>query len=136
MHSFIYLASQSPRRQELLQQIGVQFELLLADAREDAESLEAHIAGESALEYVERVTLAKVDAALQRLKKRDLPWAPILCADTTVAIVIDGQETILGKPEDEVDAKRILKLLSGKTHQVHTAVAVLGSENETPKQLI
>ena len=59
MHSFIYLASQSPRRQELLQQIGVQFELLLADASEDAESLEVHIAGESALEYVERVTLAK-----------------------------------------------------------------------------
>ena len=120
MHSFIYLASQSPRRQELLQQIGVTFELLLADATEDAESLEAHVAGEPALNYVQRVTLAKVTAALQRLQKRHLAWAPILCADTTVAIVIDGKEMILGKPEDEADAKRILKLLSGKTHQVHT----------------
>jgi len=136
MHSFLYLASQSPRRQELLQQIGVTYELLLADATEDVESLEAHIANEPSLSYVQRVTLAKVNAALQRLQKRHLPWAPILCADTTVAIVIDGKEIILGKPEDEVDAKRILKLLNGKTHQVHTAVAVLGNENEPPKQLI
>lgn len=136
MHSFIYLASQSPRRQELLQQIGVTFELLLADATEDAESLEAHVAGEPALNYVQRVTLAKVTAALQRLQKRHLAWAPILCADTTVAIVIDGKEMILGKPEDAADAKRILKLLSGKTHQVHTAVAVLSNENEPPKQLV
>ncbi len=136
MHSFIYLASQSPRRQELLQQIGVAFELLLADATEDAESLEDHIAGEPALSYVQRVTLAKVTAALQRLQKRHLAWAPLLCADTTVAIVIDGKEMILGKPEDEADAKRILKLLSGKTHQVHTAVAVLSNENEPPKQLV
>ena len=136
MHSFIYLASQSPRRQELLQQIDVAFELLLADATEDAESLEAHIAGEPALNYVQRVTLAKVTAALQRLQKRHLAWAPILCADTTVAIVIDGKEMILGKPEDAADAKRILKLLSGKTHQVHTAVAVLSNENEPPKQLV
>jgi septum formation protein len=136
MHSFLYLASQSPRRQELLQQIGVTYELLLADATEDVESLEAHIANEPSLSYVQRVTLAKVNAALQRLQKRNLPWAPILCADTTVAIVIDGKETILGKPEDEMDAKRILKLLSGKTHQVHTAVAVLGSKNEPPKQLV
>ena len=136
MHSFIYLASQSPRRQELLQQIGVTFELLLADATEDAESLEAHIAGEPALNYVQRVTLAKVTAALQRLQKHHLAWAPILCADTTVAIVIDGKEMILGKPEDEADARRILKLLSGKTHQVHTAVAVLSNENEPPKQLV
>ena len=136
MHSFIYLASQSPRRQELLQQIGVTFELLLADATEDAESLEAHVAGEPALNYVQRVTLAKVTAALQRLQKRHLAWAPILCADTTVAIVIDGKEMILGKPEDAADAKRILKLLSGKTHQVHTAVAVLSNQNEPPKQLV
>ena len=80
MHSYIYLASQSPRRQELLHQIGVEFELLLADATEDAESLEAHIHGESALSYVERVTLAKLDAAAQRLLSCHLPWAPILCA--------------------------------------------------------
>ncbi|MFM6922297.1 MAG: Maf family protein, partial [Polynucleobacter victoriensis] len=70
MHSYIYLASQSPRRQELLHQIGVKFELLLADSSEDAESLETHIPNESALIYVERVTLAKLDAAEQRLLKR------------------------------------------------------------------
>ena len=136
MHSYIYLASQSPRRQELLHQIGVEFELLLADATEDAESLEAHIHGESALSYVERVTLAKLDAAEQRLLSRHLPWAPILCADTTVAIVLDDKEIILGKPEDEADAKRILQILSGKTHQVHTAIALLATQGNKPKVLV
>lgn len=136
MHSYIYLASQSPRRQELLHQIGVKFELLLADASEDAESLETHIAHESALTYVERVTLAKLDAAEQRLLQRELPWAPILCADTTVAIVLNDKEIILGKPEDEIDAKRILQLLSGKTHQVHTAIALLANQGSKPKVLV
>ncbi len=136
MDSFIYLASQSPRRQELLNQIGVKFELLLADASEDAESLEAHITGEPALSYVERVTLAKLEAAHQRLQKRHLPWAPILCADTTVAIILHDKEIILGKPEDASDAKRILQILSGKTHQVHTAIALLATENAKPRVLV
>jgi septum formation protein len=129
MHSFIYLASQSPRRQELLTQIGVQFELLLADSNEDAESLEIQLPDEPALAYVKRVTLAKLTAAKQRLHARGLPSAPILCADTTVALTLDDgksiKEIILGKPTDHPDAKRILQLLSGKTHQVHTAVAVM-----------
>lgn len=129
MHSFIYLASQSPRRQELLTQIGVRFELLLADPSEDAESLEIQLPDEPALAYVKRVTLAKLTAAKQRLHTRGLPFAPILCADTTVALMAeDGKSTkeiILGKPTDHPDAKRILQLLSGKTHQVHTAVAVM-----------
>ena len=144
MHSFIYLASQSPRRQELLTQIGVRFELLLADPSEDAESLEIQLPNEAALVYVKRVTLAKLAAAKQRLLtkqlKQELPTAPILCADTTVALMLeDGKEIILGKPTDHKDAKRILQLLSGKTHQVHTAVAVLGKphmNDDQPKLLI
>lgn len=124
-HSFIYLASQSPRRQELLHQIGVDFQLLLADSDEDSESLETQKPHEVALEYVKRVTLAKLEAAKHRLQKRQLPWAPILCADTTVAITLKGEEFILGKPTDMSDAKRILGLLSGQTHHVHTAIALL-----------
>jgi septum formation protein len=131
MHPYIYLASQSPRRQELLQQIGVRFELLLAGSDEDAESLESTITNEPALDYVKRVTLAKLQAAQKRLSKRDLEWAPILCADTTVAISMNGQEIILGKPKDHEDAKRILHLLSSKTHQVHTAIALLNQRSVT-----
>jgi len=144
MYSSIYLASQSPRRQELLTQIGVKFELLLADASEDAESLETQLPNEPALVYVKRVTLAKLTAAKQRLLtkqlKQELPSAPILCADTTVALTLeDGKEIILGKPADQGDAKRILQLLSGKTHQVHTAVAVLSNpeiNDDQPKLLV
>jgi septum formation protein len=143
MHSFIYLASQSPRRQELLTQIGVQFELLLADSSEDAESLEIQLPDEAALDYVKRVTLAKLAAAKQRLHARGLPLAPILCADTTVALTLDDgksiKEIILGKPTNHQDAKRILQLLSGKTHQVHTAVAMAGKphiNDDEPRLLV
>jgi septum formation protein len=143
MHSFIYLASQSPRRQELLTQIGVRFELLLADPSEDAESLEIQLPDEPALAYVKRVTLAKLTAAKQRLHTRGLPFAPILCADTTVALMAeDGKSTkeiILGKPTDHPDVKRILQLLSGKTHQVHTAVAVMRNphmNDDEPRLLV
>jgi septum formation protein len=143
MHPFIYLASQSPRRQELLTQIGVQFELLLADSNEDAESLEIQLPDEPALDYVKRVTLDKLTAAKQRLQARGLPSAPILCADTTVALMLEdgkfSKEIILGKPQDHQDAKRILQLLSGKTHQVHTAVAVTGKphiNDDEPRLLL
>ena len=143
MHSFIYLASQSPRRQELLTQIGVQFELLLANSNEDAESLEIQLPDEPALAYVKRVTLVKLTAAKQRLHARGLPFAPILCADTTVALTLDNgkssKEIILGKPTDHPDAKRILQLLSGKTHQVHTAVAVMRNpqiNDDEPRLLV
>jgi septum formation protein len=120
MKNFVYLASQSPRRRQLLAQIGVQYELLLASPEEDAEALEMVKPGEAPLTYVKRVTLLKLEAAVMRMKKRGLPHAPILCADTTVAL---GRE-ILGKPEDAKDALRILKMLSGQTHRVLTAVAV------------
>ena len=140
MHSLIYLASQSPRRQEILTQIGVKFQLLLADPSEDVESLEIQLPDEPALIYVKRVTLAKLAAAKQRLHARGLDLAPILCADTTVALILeDGKEIILGKPANQHDAKRILQLLSGKTHDVHTAVAVLSNphiNNDQPKLLV
>ncbi|MCD6735144.1 MAG: Maf family nucleotide pyrophosphatase [Burkholderiaceae bacterium] len=119
--SFVYLASKSPRRQELLRQIGVHFELLLPDDDEDAEALERVRAGESPAVYVRRVTLAKAQAARERLARRALPAAPIVASDTTVAI--GGR--ILGKPLDAPDAARMLRMLSGRTHRVLSAVAVV-----------
>lgn len=120
MTDFIYLASQSPRRAQLLGQLGVRHALLLADASEDAESLEAVLPNEAPATYVQRVTALKLDAAVARLGSRGLAEAPVLCADTTVAL----GRTILGKPEDEADAARMLRLLSGTTHRVLTAVAL------------
>jgi len=117
---FIYLASQSPRRRQLLRQIGVAHELLLADADEDAEALEAVRAGESPEAYVRRVTALKRQAAQRRLQRRGLPPAPVLSADTTVAL---GRR-ILGKPADAAEAADTLARLAGRTHRVLTAVAV------------
>ena len=116
----IYLASQSPRRAQLLEQLGVSFKPLLPDPGEDAESLEAVLGRESAAAYVQRVTALKLDAAVARRKRLQLPPAPILCADTTVAI----GRTILGKPADAAQAREMLARLSGQTHRVLTAVAV------------
>ena len=116
----LYLASQSPRRRQLLDQLGVAHALLLPDPHEDAEAIELVLPGESPSAYVQRVTLLKLDAALARLKRRGLPPAPILCSDTTVAL---GRR-IYGKPVDERDAARMLAELAGATHRVLTAVAV------------
>jgi septum formation protein len=132
----LYLASQSPRRQSILKDLQVHFELLLPSAQEDAESLENLIDQEASLDYVRRVTLAKLEAAHTRLKSRGLPFAPILCADTTVAIQLLEKEHILGKPLNNSDAIHMLTLLSGKVHQVHTAVAVLGAPNKLPELLV
>lgn len=120
MPDFIYLASQSPRRRQLLEQLGVRHELLLPDANEDAESLEAVLPGESPTAYVQRVTQLKLDASLARLRRRGLPSAPVLCSDTTVAL----GRTIYGKPADAGDAARMLGQLAGRTHRVLTAVVV------------
>ena len=124
MPDFIYLASQSPRRRQLLEQIGVRHELLLpnaaGDVAEDAEAIEVALAGEAPRDYVQRVTGLKLDAAVARLARRGLPAAPVLCSDTTVAL---GTQ-ILGKPEDAADAARILTLLAGQEHEVLTAVAL------------
>lgn len=120
MTDFIYLASQSPRRKQLLEQWGVRCELLLPDASEDAEQLEVVLPGEAPAAYVQRVTGLKLAASLTRLKRRGLPFAPVLCADTTVAL---GRR-ILGKPADAADACDMLADLAGKRHRVLTAVAV------------
>ena len=120
MENFIYLASQSPRRRQLLEQLGVRYELLLPDAAEDTEALEAVLKNEAPASYVKRVTALKLDAALARLKHRKLPSAPVLCSDTTVAM----KRIIYGKPENTQDAVRMLSELSGTTHRVLTAVAV------------
>ncbi|UUX94692.1 Maf family protein [Aquabacterium sp. J223] len=118
----IYLASQSPRRRQLLDQIGVAHQLLLPGEDEDAEALEAERPGEPPEAYVRRVTLAKLQAALQRLERRALPAAPVLAADTTVAL----EARILGKPRDASDARDMLAALSGRAHRVLTAVALGG----------
>ncbi len=120
MANFIYLASQSPRRAQLLEQLGVSFELLLADAAEDAESLEVALKNEAPSAYVARVTALKLDAAVARMRRRGLPTAPVLCSDTTVAL----GRTMYAKPENALDAQRMLRELSAKTHRVLTAVAV------------
>ncbi len=120
MSEFVYLASQSPRRRQLLEQLGVRYELLLPDANEDSEALEAVRPGEAPAAYVQRVTGLKLDAAIARRQARGLPPAPILCSDTTVAL----GRTIYGKPEDARDAARMLRELSAHTHRVLTAVAV------------
>lgn len=120
LHDFIYLASQSPRRRQLLDQLGVRHELLLPGPDEDAEALEAERPGEAPADYVERVTRAKLQAARARWKARGLPAAPILCSDTTVAL---GRR-ILGKPADADEATATLTRLSGRSHKVLTAVAL------------
>ena len=125
---WLYLASQSPRRRQLLDQLGVAHRLLLPDADEDAEALEHERDGERPEDYVQRVTVAKWQAAVARLARRQAtdasawPAAPVLCADTTVAL----DDRILGKPADAADATRILSSLSGRDHRVLTAVVVNG----------
>lgn len=120
MTDFIYLASQSPRRSLLLDQLGVRHELLLPGPDEDSEGLEVAIKNEAPSAYVKRVTGLKLDAALARMEQRGLPVAPILCSDTTVA----RGRRIYGKPEDAKDAVRMLGELAGTQHRVLTAVAV------------
>ena len=119
----IYLASRSPRRRELLMQIGVRFEPLLfrEGTRQDNEIDEAVLPGEQPDDYVRRVTRIKSDAAWQRVvTRRGIQRKPVLSADTTVALA--GE--ILGKPHDRADAERILTTLSGTQHRVLTAVAM------------
>ncbi len=125
-HSFIYLASESPRRAQLLAQLGVTHRPLLPGRGENTETLEAVRSAELPLDYVRRVALLKLGAARRRLARAGLPEAPILCADTTVAL---GRR-ILGKPRDAAHAAEMLRALSGRTHRVMTAVAVsAGREN-------
>ncbi|WP_096031746.1 Maf family protein [Caballeronia calidae] len=123
-YPFVYLASQSPRRKELLAQLGVRYELLLPRPDEDAEALEAELPGEAADAYVVRVCALKAHAARARLIAGGHASAPILVADTTVTI--DG--LILGKPLHEEDAVAMLERLAGREHEVLTAIAVVDAD--------
>ena len=122
MSARIYLASQSPRRRELLQQIGVFFDPLpfRGVARQDAEILEDALPGEAPDDYVRRVALAKADHGARLAQLRRLEAQPVLAADTTLDL--DGE--IIGKPVDAADAAVILARLSGRSHRVLTAVAL------------
>ena len=118
----IYLASRSPRRRELLSQIGVRYHLLLFRERvgEKPDVDESVLPGEAPAAYVERMARAKADTGWRRMLQRNLPPAPVLAADTTVAL--DGR--IYGKPENRTEAEEILAALAGKRHEVLTAVAL------------
>lgn len=128
----IYLASRSPRRRELLTQIGVRFELLMFRGvpREDPDVDEAVLPDETPEDYVVRVTLAKAQAGVRRIRERHLIPHPVLAADTTVEI----EGNVIGKPEHEADAVAILQRLSGRTHRVLTAVAL--SDNGSTEHLL
>jgi septum formation protein len=118
----IYLASRSPRRRELLKQIGVPFELLLLreDLRRGPDVDETPLPDESPGVYVLRMAGAKVNTAVRQIAYRGLPQKPVLAADTTVVF----DDRIIGKPENAEDAARMLRTLSGREHQVLTAVAL------------
>jgi septum formation protein len=118
----IYLASRSPRRRELLAQLGVRYHLLLFRDRvgEHPEVDEAPLAGEAPAAYVERVARAKAEAGWRRMLQRNLPPAPVLAADTAVAL----GSRILAKPRDRAEAAEMLGALSGQRHEVLTGVAL------------
>ncbi len=118
----IHLASQSPRRRELLTQIGVRFDLLLfrGGPRADPETCEDTLPGEAPEAYVLRVAMAKARHGQKIQALRHLPQRIVLAADTTLDV--DGE--IIGKPRDDADALAILRRLSGRAHRVLTAVAL------------
>ena len=122
----VYLASKSPRREELLRQLGVEFaSLRLRESVDRARDVveEAHDA-EPARHYVERIARTKATVGWQRMLQRGLAPRPVLGADTEVVL----DDTIFGKPADAADAIRMLTLLSGRTHHVLTAVALTWEE--------
>jgi len=120
--TIIYLASRSPRRRELLKQIGVSFEVLVLREHpaRGPDVDESQLAGELPDDYVRRVCRAKADVGWDRVVQRRLRRFPVLAADTVVC----ADEKILGKPADHADAARMLRLLSGREHRVLTAVAL------------
>ncbi len=117
--SRIWLASRSPRRAELLQTLGIETKVFLAQNSPQAEALEEPRAGELPLPYVQRVTRLKLDTAIKALAELG-ETGIVLAADTTVAL----NEQILGKPQNRGEARAMLELLSDQAHHVHTAVAV------------
>lgn len=123
----IYLASRSPRRRELLRQIGVSFELLMLreDPRRRADADEAPLSDEAPRDYALRIAKTKAEAGLYAMAKRAGVFKPVLSADTTIAL----DNAIIGKPADAEDAHHILQKLSGRSHTVITAVALALGEN-------
>ncbi len=121
----LYLASQSPRRAQLLQQIGLSFQTIQCAVDETPQP------GESPADYVLRLAIAKAGAGAEQCRQLQLPAGPVLGADTSV--VCDGQ--ILGKPVDEEDARRMLGLLSGRVHRVMTAVCILGAKQHSASSI-
>lgn len=122
MTSKIYLASTSPRRRELLEQIGILFDQISAPVEEKIS------VSESPLDYVQRLAVDKAKAGLAEVQRLELKLAPVLGADT---LGILGDQ-LLEKPRDQQDAARMLRSLSGRTHQVITALALTdGSRIET-----
>ena len=126
IHPRIYLASQSPRRRELLKQIGVNYEMLLlrSDPRRNVDVDETPHAGELPEAYVKRVCEAKASAGWAALQFRNLPPFPVLAADTSVIL----DDDILGKPGGREEAAAMLRRLSGRQHQVLSAVAIAFGE--------
>lgn len=126
MTSPIYLASNSPRRRELLRQIGVSFDALLfrSGSRSDDDVDEAPLTGEATRDYVQRIALAKAAGGAQRVRWRHLPARAVLAADTT----LEFEGSIIGKPDTAAHAREILQALSGRSHDVLTAVALTDGE--------
>jgi len=122
----IYLASRSPRRRELLAQVGVRFDLLLfrLPPRDDAEVNEDWLPGETPDAYVQRVARAKAEFGADLIARRGIVARPVLAADTTLDV--DGE--VIGKPRGEADAEAILARLSGRSHRVLTAIAMARGE--------
>lgn len=126
----LYLASRSPRRRELLKQIGINFELLLIreDLSRGADVDENAVGDELPQEYAIRIARDKAETGWSRVLQRKLPHLPVLTADTVVSI----DDVILGKPGSRGDAVSMLQRLSGREHRVYTAIAVArGSEIAT-----
>ena len=118
---FVYLASQSPRREELLTQIGVGFRVFVHKPEGALDAVdESALPDEIPVAYVQRVARAKAEAGQRALREHAMPAHPLLAADTTVA----AGNVILGKPGTTADAARMLRALSGRTHRVYTAVAL------------
>ncbi|MUK30616.1 septum formation inhibitor Maf [Aliivibrio fischeri] len=126
MEAQVFLASGSPRRKELLTQLGYQFGVLSVDVEE------IHQEHETPLMYVERLSIDKVQAGVKAIEKTKNKYIPVLGSDTIV--VIDG--VILEKPKDFKDAKRMLLALSGRQHQVMTAVTIATPEKIRTKTVI
>ena len=116
----IYLASSSPRRQELLRQLKIEFDVVVPDFNED------RIKDEPPDEYVKRLALGKAQAALEIIQNQNLPSLAVVAADTCVVL---GSE-VLGKPENRAEGEDMLRRLSNKTHQVHSAVSLINDNRE------